>query len=186
MCVFASDILSLTKPRVVLASKSFFSPRKSSLVMLMLCIVYKLPPSSTFIWCSILLQHNGCMLIAGCGCQWQQHCFSIEKQVPYCESSQTDPSMLGLHHKFPSCSSWINNTFSVRCHKQAGVKRITCKTEVSGAELLGPKQRPEKGSTKQPDSELATAAHWARHLKSFGWCKKEEGHSANIHRQTNK
>jgi len=74
-----SDSLSLTKSRMVLASKSFFSPRKSSLVMLMLCIVYRLPLNNTFIWCSILLQHNGCMLIVGCGCQWQQHCFSIEK-----------------------------------------------------------------------------------------------------------
>lgn len=149
----------------------------------MLCIVYKLLLNSTFIWCSILPQHDGCMLIVGCGCQRQQHCFSTEKQVPHCRSSQTDPNMPDLHQKFPSCSSWINNTFSFGCCRQAGVKRIT--TEVSGAELLGPKWRTEEGLSKQPISELATSAHRARHLKSCGCCKKG-GHCINIHKQRNK
>lgn len=149
----------------------------------MLYIVYKLPLNSTFIWCSILLQHNGCMLIVGCGCQQQQHCFSTEKQVPYCRSSQADPSMPDLHHKFPSCSSWINNTFYFGCCRQAGAKQIT--TEASGAELLGSKCRAEEGLSKQPISELGISAHWAQHLKSCGRCKKE-GHSINIHKQRNK
>lgn len=95
-----SDNLSLTESTMVLAPKSFFPPRKSSLLILMLCIVYKLPANSTFIWCSILLQHNGCMLIAGCGCQ-QQRRFCIEKQVPFSESRHTDPSLLDSTLNFP-------------------------------------------------------------------------------------
>lgn len=93
MCVFMSDNLSLSVYNG-LAPKSFFPPRKSCLLMLMLCIVYKLTANSTFIWCSILLQHNGCMLIAGWGCQWQQHSFCTEKQVPFSENRHTQPSLL--------------------------------------------------------------------------------------------
>lgn len=63
-------------------------------------------------------------------------------------------------------------------HKQVGIKQVTYKTDLSGAELLGIKQR-----SKQVVSELS-AAVW--YLKSFGWCNVEEGNSVNIQKQINK